>query len=285
MKNTIAVLLLFLVVFISCETNDEIKDDATPTLPLTNAVKDVVQFNNNLYLEGVFSDTDTIAQVKWVITEINRTDNYTFTRVAAALFNDQELNFSNNPLELVSPQKDNMKLGFYAVEITVVDKKNESSSATFQFEVVEATNTSNTTNHFKVRGENYSVERVQYFLRNAGTQNESVQLQVCSNNTSVSSKYLSKGSVVWFNLDIKQADFELLTEKEFLLSNEKNTAFLYLNKNVEGKEELQFEAVTGNITIKKADTANENYIISFEINEANTSESITGYVSGKLTHI
>lgn len=285
MKTIIGILLLFVAICSSCEKNEDLQNDTSPSIPSTGTVKEVVQLNSKLYLEGIFNDTDTISQIKWMIKEIDRTDSYTFTRVAAALFNDQKLDFSINPLELVSPKEDNMKLGFYTVEITVVDKKGEITTTAYEFEVIEATTVNNETNYFSARGVNYAVNRVQYSLRNVGTQNENVRLQICSNNTSVSSSYLSKGSVAWFNLDIKQADFELLTEKKFSLSDEKNTAYLYLNKNVEGKEELQLEAVTGSITIKKNDTTTKNYIISFEIKEANTDETITGYVSGELTHI
>lgn len=293
MNKQLFVLLLLGILGISCQKDlskdhDQNKpnDVSTkdPVIALSHEYKNgLVVVDKKLFLKGNITHHDTIKQVEWTITENERNDNYQYTKVAGIRVNKKSIDFSMSPLLLVDAKADDMMTGVYSAEIVVTGKDGNKSTVKFSFKVVNSADniSSDENNFFRAANESYSIEKIQYSVINRGTSNESVQLQLCSQNTSVSKTYLSKGSVVWFVLNINDSDFKQLKEKRFNLNSGDAIANIYLNKSVTGKDMTHIEATKGNITIKKVENRENTYSISFNLtndDESNVTGKTTKYL-------
>lgn len=280
-------LLLLSMCFISCESSDTlVEDPISPMISLENeSIIEVVGVNSIFYFEQIITHTDTIAEVRWSINEKERTDDYKFTKIAGKFFNKKIIDFSTDPLVLLDGSKEAIKPGLYSVDIMAIDINGNSSTENLTLKIIASQNdtTSSTNNSFSYIDKNFKISRIQHSIQNIGASNESVQLQICSENTSLSKSFLSKGSVVWIGLNMSNSDFNQLEEETFTLNTTLINTDIYLNKNIPGEEFTNVPTSKGTIYIKRINTT---YVeISFDINPNDSNNHVFGEASGELVFL
>ncbi|BDD07774.1 hypothetical protein FUAX_02060 [Fulvitalea axinellae] len=240
----------------------------------------VLKSDEVLALTGRILDNDTVKSVDWVVESQDRTDDYSYWLGSLRPVKEREKEYVDEPLVLLGEEETGrMMTGTYSVKVRALDNEGNGTSFGFTFYLDGETGETPAQDVFSFRGEEFPVAKLQYSVVKENTANEAGQLQVCAEGTSVNRTYLSKGSVVWFTLKGSEAE-QGLKEGEYDIADQSVQAFVYLNKNVEGKESQSIECAKGNLKVSK--NADGTYKVSFNLYAEDGSEPISGVACGEL---
>jgi hypothetical protein len=266
--------LLGMLLLVSCDDSNDIvedkspnpidivkKNDASPVVNIVNGEGDQsVIIGDAIELKCTIDANSQLDKINWTIEYVSEAEKaaYSFVKLAGVKLDAKSVDYSIEPLLLANPLTENMAEGSYLVRISVSDIEGNVTEISYSMELRGKQDS------FNYDGEAFDIAEVKSSVRNVGTDKETCQLQLCAENSSVSPRFVSKGSVVWFNL---KAHDELGYPEVGIYklpSDEWNTT-VYINNNIEGKVFKTLPCSRGYVKISKDNSNDQLYKLSFEL--------------------
>lgn len=271
--NSIGVLLSTLMLF-SCDDSGDILDDKnqdpvkivqpndhSPVVKIFNNVENAsITIGDEISLKCTIESENQLDAIEWTIeyaSDVKQT-NYSYTKIAGVKLDAKSVDYRVEPLLLANTIVEDMAEGSYSIDIKVLDQEGNKTEFSYSLEL------KNKLNAFSYDGEIYKVETLKSSLRNVGTDMETCILQVCAEGSSVNSKFISKGSVVWFNL---KAHDELGFPKigSYTIPSDELNATVYLKKGMEDRVFKTLNCCNGSLRISRQSSNDKQFNVEFEL--------------------